>query len=57
MEDLWRVDPKLALEVTSFADENGNVTITDIPAHMAKRIFVDGLVGGKKLSQIEAYSL
>ena len=57
MEDLWRVDPKLAMEVTSFADEFGNVTITDIPAHLAKKMFIDGLVGGKKLSSIEAYSL
>lgn len=32
MEDLWRVDPKLAMEATLFADENGDVSLADIPA-------------------------
>ena len=57
MEDLWKVDKKLAKEATQYADENGNVTLSDIPAEMAKWLFDDGLVGGRKLSQIEAYSL
>jgi len=36
MEDIWKVDKKLAKEATQYADENGNITLSDIPAEMAK---------------------
>ena len=46
MEDLWKVDTKLAKEATTYADEQGNITLSDIPAEMAKKLFDYGLVGG-----------
>jgi hypothetical protein len=57
MELLWKKNPKLAAEATPYSDDNGMVPLSSLPAPMAKQMFDEGLVTGKKLTQVEAFSL